>query len=923
VRASTGRARYCRLARILGVAAILLALISPAAMAEFGVAAFDAQLRNAEGGGYAQAGGHPYSFDTTIRFNTITHPTFGPRWPTEPVKDVVVDLPPGLLGNPQDIPRCEFEQLMSDSLHKCDVDSQVGTARVLTNILPFPDQAVYNMVPPPNVPARLGINFFGTPVVLDVKIRSGSDYGVSVVTHNVSEGLPIIALMVSIWGVPGDRGHDALRHCDTYFFLGCDSGLGLKPFLINTTSCPPAGSGTVTRVGVTSWFHPEVVKTASVTSHEPPGLGPDDFASPSPRAPEQFGPLQGPEGCATVPFKPTVQATPTPPGRAGMPSGFDFEVTLPQDGDNRPTTIAESHVRRAIIRLPEGVRVSPPSADGLDGCAPEEITIGTEEEPVCPGSSKVARVRIDTPVLDGPLEGSMYLATPHKNPSSTLLGLYLVAHGPGVTLKLPGRVDTDPETGQLTATFDNLPQLPFSKLHVEFDDGPHAPLVTPPKCGTYTTHAVLTGWNGKTVTSDSSFTISRNSRGEACSPLGFSPDLEAGMDTAIAGADGTFGLQLTRHDDDEELDALSVALPQGLLAHIRNVPLCKAALAAAGTCPESTRVGTVQSAAGAGAAPFWLPGRAYLGGPYKGAPFSLSVVVPAVAGPFDLGTVVVRSALRLDRRTAILRAVTDPLPRILEGIPLQIRALRVEIDRKHFTLNPTNCAPKRVRATVSSVDGSVARPSARFQVTGCNDLGFTPRMRLIVGGRGHTAAGARTPLTATLSQPAGQANLSSAEVTLPPALNARLDVITDACTPEEFQTGHCEEARAGTAVATTRLLKKPLRGAAYFVKQPAGQKGLPNLVVALRGQVDFDLYGDITTPGGFLRTTFASIPDVAVKSFTLKLQGGKRGSVGTVYNLCSAKGRHNSTAHLELEGQNGKRRVRNQPLVIKGCGRRG
>jgi hypothetical protein len=294
--------------------------------------------------------------------------------------------------------------------------------------------------------------------------------------------------------------------------------------------------------------------------------------------------------------------------------------------------------------------------------------------------------------------------------------------------------------------------------------------------------------------------------------------------------------------------------------------------------------------------------------------------VPAVAGPFDLGNVVVRAAIRVDRHTAALHVVSDPLPRILDGIPLQVRVVRVAIDRNHFVRNPTSCAPKRVSAQVGSVTGVVAHVGSRFQVGNCGALPLRPRMRFTVGSKGHTGAHASTPLTATLTQTPGQANLKSVGVTLPLLLSARLDVVNNACTRAQFDAGHCEAARAGSAVAVTPLLPHALRGGAYFVKDPHAPAGaLPNLIVALRGQVDFDLVGTITIPGGTrLSTTFATVPDVPITQFTLRLRSGSHGPVATTASLCGAAARR-ARAQVEFEAQTGKHISTGERLRVVGC----
>jgi hypothetical protein len=902
----------------------------------FGLDAFDGQVASdAAGDPFTQAGGHPFAASTSIDFNTISSsdpiPFFAVVSPVEATKDVLVDLPPGFIGNPTGTDQCTVPELAQTSGSPlCPPSSQIGTALVRINgqtthneLGPIP---VFNVVPPADVPARFGFNVAGTVVTLDARVRSGSDYGLSIDSVNVPEGLAIAGTSLTIWGVPADPSHLGDRACPGQLAPwqggpSCAVGTKLKAFLRNPTSCTAPGTGLPTTVHIDSWANPGRLDTegqadagdqswrsTTFVSHNPPGY---------PAPPTDWGSQQGPDGCDRVPFDPTLKATPGSPAKAGAPNGFSFDVTLPQT--DSPSAIGEGDLKKAVVTLPAGVRVSPAAADGLGACTPTEIALHSSADPTCPSSSNLGSLTIDTPLLAKSLTGSIYLATPNDNPFGTLIAIYLVAKGPGVIVKLPGQVAADPSTGQLTATFDNNPQLPFSNLHLQFKSGPRAALVTPDQCGTYTTHAVLTSWSGKVVSSDSSFSLSADGNGAPCPPEGFAPGFTAGVEDPVAGADSPFLLQLTRGDQDQRLGGLTVDMPTGLLGRIANAVLCPDGAANAGACLDGSRIGSVTVGAGAGSNPFYITaGRAYITGPYKGAPYGLSIVVPAVAGPFDLGNVVVRAAVFVDKATAQLKVVSDPLPTILQGIPLDVRDVRVVIDRPHFIVNPTSCAQKHVLGTVSSPQGAVAHVSSRFEVGDCASLPLAPKMTLTVGASGHTAAGVSTPLTATLTQTPGQSNLRSVSVTLPGTLNALLPVVNRACKLSEFEAGHCSaSARVGSAVAVTPLLRDPLRGSAYFVKNPA--RAIPDLMVALRGQVSLDLTGKVSIPGGKrLATRFDTIPDAPITKFTLRLVSGGNGPVGIVSNLCTAKSRA-TTAGLGFRGQNGKLVQVNQRLRINGC----
>jgi hypothetical protein len=898
---------------------------------DFGFDAFDGQVTaDVAGDPSTQAGGHPHAVSASFDFNTTTNsgPIIGDFWPVEPTKDVLVDLPPGFIGNPTGMPQCSAADLAHmvafTSEPLCPATSQVGTAIVRVNtgslnfvqvIGPVP---VYNVVPPPDVPARFGMNIDGTVVTLDAEVRSGGDYGLSINSTNIPEGLAVGGTTLTFWGVPSDPSHDALRACPNQpppFNGGptCQSGAPPTAFLRNPTSCTASGVGLPTTAHIDSWANPGVFKDATFFSHLPP-------AYPSP--PSDWGPRQGPTDCEKVPFDPKISAQPASPAQAGEPSGFNFDLSLPQSSD--PNTIGEADLKKAVVTLPAGMHVSPSSADGLGACTPAQIALHSNADPTCPDTSKIGTVRIDTPLLAQPLNGAIYLATPNDNPFGSLLAIYLTAHGPGVTVKLAGKVDADPSTGQLTTTFDDNPQLPFSDLHLEFKGGSRAPLVNPPACGTYPTHAELTSWSGKTVPADSSFTLSADGSGAPCPPPAqFAPGFLAGTANPVAGGDSPFELSLWRDDQDQQFKSLTVDMPSGVTGRIANAVLCPEGAAQAGTCADVSKIGNVTVGAGAGPAPFFITnGRAYITGPYHGAPFGLSIVVPAVAGPFDLGNVVTRAAIFVNPATAALRVVTDPLPTILQGIPLDIKEIRVSIDRPRFIVNPTSCAQKRVFGTIDSTGGMVGHGSARFQAGECANLQLNPRMTLTVGARGRTRGGVSTPLTATLTQTPGQANLRAVTVSLPTTLNALLPVLNRACTLAQFQAGACGAgARAGSAVAVTPLLRDPLRGSVFFVKNP--RRVLPDLMVALRGQVSIDLTGKVSvaTRTNRLTTRFDAIPDVPIGKFALRLVAGRNGPLGTTTNLCTAKARQ-ALASIGFRGQNGKLVQVQQRLRILGCARR-
>jgi hypothetical protein len=911
MRPATTAWSFCRTLIATVTALVVVAVSAASAQAGFGVAGFDGEVVNDVGGtpvAATQAGSHPDEASTTIDFNRIAMPTdLGiPLWmPDGPsVRRVTVDLPVGFVGNPTVAATCTDAQLMARSaLTECPLDSQVGIAEVkIDDNFSFSRFVqLWNMVPPDDAPAAFGFKVGGVPIHLRARVRSDTDMGLSVDVNNISQALPVFGTRITLWGVPASPLHDDVRGNCMNMFTGapngslCPSGAPQNAFLTNPTTC----NGPVeTSLRVTSWRGDTDART--FLTH--------DVGDPTR--------LLGPTGCDLLPFDPSLKVAPQT-RRASTPAGYTFDLAMPQS--ESATDLAQSHLKRVVVTLPKGVSVSPPSAEGLGACPDAQAGFGTMRAPECPDASKIGSVTIDTPLLGEPLQGSVYLLKPQPG---NLIRLMIAAQGPGVVIKLYGETHPDKVTGQVTATFDNNPQLPFTNLRLVFKNGPRSPLVNPSECGRYTTSTEFTAWNGKTATASSTFDVTQKSDGSACAPQAFNPSFTAGMLNAAAGSSGTFSLTFGRGDNDQFLNDVTVDMPQGLTGVLAAVTPCAEAQAAAGACGEESRVGSVTSGAGAGTNPLYLPGRVYLTGPYKGAPLGLSIVVPAIAGPFDLGVVAVRSALFVDKNTAALRVVADPFPRILEGIPLQIRTINVKIDKPDFMLNPTNCAAKTISGRIGSIDGAAADRSSRFQVGSCSALPFKPKMTLKVGAKGRTKPGITVPFETVVSMTKGQANIRSVRVNLPDNINARLPVINrNACPFDQYQAGDCPASLAiGSATAVTPLLRDPLRGLAYFVRNPA--RRIPDLVVSLKGQVDVDLTGKVSIPPDLtLATTFDTVPDVPITKFRLKLNAGRSGPIGTIGNLCSARIRKGMNAKLLFKGQNGKAIARTQAMQIAGCAR--
>jgi hypothetical protein len=883
------------------------------AIPDFGLATFDGAV-TADGAGtpFTQAGGHPYAVSTSIDFNTITNPNpfIGMLWPVAAPKDVLVDLPPGLVGNPTAAAECTTGELANIGAKPlCAPASQVGVAMVRLNSLiggvvlgPVP---VYNMVPPPYEPARFGFNIAGTVVSLDASVRSNTDYGLSVNAPDISEGLAIAGTSLTFWGVPSESSHDAERACAGEIPPAsggptCAAGTSPHAFLRIPTSCSSPGTGVLTSAYADSWADPARQDafgrpdqsdprwtTASFTSHLPPGY---------PRASVDWGPPQGPTGCDNVPFNPLLDGQPVI-SKASSPTGFVFDLSLPQSDD--PGSIGESDLKKAVVTLPAGVRVSPSSADGLAGCSSAQIALRSTADATCPDASKLGSMEIDSPLLDVPLIGSIYLARPFDNPFGSLLAVYLVASAKGVVIKVPGEVRTDPSTGQITATFDNNPQLPFTRVHMVFNGGPRAPLTLPGTCGSHTTRAVLTGWNGKVVNTTSTFTVSGDGHGSPCPSPKFAPGFTAGTQNPIAGGYSPFGLQLTRTDDDGEFSALSsLSLPKGLLANVASVTTrCTIEQADAHSCPTASHIGEVTAGAGAGTSPFYVGGDVYLTGPYKGNPFGIAVIVHAQAGPFDLGYVVVKGAIQIHDDGSVTVA-TDPFPTILQGIPLQIRDVRVNLDRPRFMFNPTSCNPMSIDGRVVSTDNQQAGVSSRFQVGECANLTFKPSFTVSTAGKTSKANGASlhvhvgTHEGPTSAGAPGESNIAKVDVQLPVVLPARLPTLQKACTAAQFgadPAGCPVGSFVGTAIAHTPILSSPLSGPAILVSH--GGQAFPDLVLVLQGEgVRINLTGHTQIKKGITYNHFETVPDAPVSSFDLTLPAGPHGVLTTDVpgrNLCA------------------------------------
>jgi hypothetical protein len=899
--------------------------------AEAGFQEFRVDATDLEGLPSTGADSHPYQYTSTFAVNTALAPPGAPV-PFVPargdLKDIDVKLPPGLLGNPTAIGRCPLAVFNASPAGQCPADSVVGIASVrqLEGAGQLTTVPLYNLVPPKGMPAQLGFQpAVGLPAYIDTRLRSEGDYGVTASLRNTIQAKRVTAASVTFWGTPAATSHDRLRgRClnqiggGSSLSLGdCPAEIPAKPFMRMPSSCE---SELRTTMSFNTWAEPGAFLEALFT--EP-----------------------APTGCEAPPFEPTIDAEPTT-NVADAPSGLHFDLHLPQKENEDPEGLGEADLRDATVTLPPGLLVNPSSADGLDGCSPAEIGLTTPvgqtntsfsaDPPNCPDASKVGDVEVHTPLVDHPLPGSVYLANPQENPFNSLIAIYIVVDDPqaGVVVKLAGKVTPDPVTGQLTTTVDGSPQTPFEDFEFDFFKGARAPLRTPATCGTHTATTSLKPWTapafGPNATPSSSFEITQAPGGGSCPTSAGaqpnSPSLEAGTQSPAAGAYSPFSLRLARADGSQEINGLDLTLPPGLTGRLAGLSYCSdGALAAAASksgkaeqgsssCPGTSELGTVTVAAGAGPTPYHASGKAYLAGPYKGAPISMAVITPAVAGPFDLGTVVVRAALQLDPETARIKAVSDPIPSILQGIPLDVRSIDLRVDRPDFTLNPTSCEPFAFSGQALTVLGQSSALAQRFQVGNCAGLAFKPKLDLRL--KGGTKRTDHPQLTATLKMPPKGANIAEASVALPRSVFLDQANIRTICTRVQFAVNACPKGSVyGYAKAWTPLLDQPLEGPVYL---RSSDNLLPDLVADLNGQIHVVLHGRTDSIKGGIRNTFEGVPDAPASKFTLTLKGGKRGLLVNSRNIC--KGENRATAIFTA--QSGKVSDLRPPLKAK-CGGKG
>jgi hypothetical protein len=943
-----------RLAPIL--ACLLLVVLGTAgpARAEFGFpsgpAGFSTTASAIGGGPATLAGSHPETLGIEIAFNLGPESEGQPGVPFSDgdVKDLRIDLPPGLIENPTVVPACsqvDFHSPRSSpygpslSGESCPDESQIGTIALHTGGLTryF---GLFNLTPAPGHPSRFGASPFGSPLVFSTSPRQvGGEYGLSLESRNLSQLYDLTGVELEIWGVPWGASHDG-RRGDCLNESGAGSPHGLCPIDFNKQSHSTWAYLTLP----SDCSAPLSFSLAADSWQQPGGYLPNGDPDLS-QAAWKHTEFQSPalQDCGGLGFFATATVKPTT-NFVSSPTGLAFHLDVNQAELRALNGRLASRVKQAVVALPAGLTINPSVGAGLGACTPAQFGAETPSSAPgagCPNPSKIGLVTLETPLFDGVLTGSLFIAKPFENPFGSPYALYFVAKSPerGLIVKVAGKLEADPATGRLTATFDNLPQLPYTNLKVDFREGQRAPLVSPATCGTHTAQIALHPWTNPeaTVQQASSFALTRGiTSGGACPAAGtepFAPGVNAGTLNSNSGSYTPFYLRLTRADYEQELTTYSTALPPGLLGSIAAVPFCpdaaiEAAKSRTGTaelqspsCPAASEIGHTYSGYGVGLAPAYAPGRFYLAGPYRGAPLSVVAVNSAIVGPFDLGTIVIRSAVRVDSHSAQVAldsSSSDPIPHIFAGIPLHLRDVRVYIDRPNFMLNPTNCSPLSIASTMTGSRAPFTNPrdavvtgTVPYQVSSCSERGFAPSLAL--GLKGGTTRGNYPTLKAVMTSRPGDANLASAAVTLPPSLFLAQNHIGDICTRVQFSADACPPRSViGSARAETPLMAEPMEGSVYL---RSSDNLLPDLVAVLRGRgVRIVVEGRIDSSHGGIRATFAGLPDAPVSKFTMTIFGGrKRGILVNSDNLC----RSSQPAVARMIGQNNAGVVLKPKLIVK------
>jgi hypothetical protein len=907
------------------MAILLLTIFSESASANAPVKFFEVTTST------TQAGGHPDIFSEYKVGNRVSQGAPIPCVCNE-ARTVIQNFPAGVIGAPQTLPRCTRVQLADG---RCPVDSQVGVVAVIlgddltasgsNGYLIF---SLYSMVPNSDQAAVFAFTINGVPVYSVVSARTGSDYGLRVTTSGLPRLFPLFGTNIYLWGVPALPSHDALRFGPDnqgvirLCTLGPSSIGDPRPYL-REGKVPPVEVCPEPATDPHASSSPPIPFLSNPTTCSGPLATTLDTEAYDHGIAHAVTPFPAITGCDQLSFNPSLSAKPTTT-ESDSASGLDVDLKVPQFVS--ATTPSPSQIKATTITLPEGFSINPNAADGKSTCSDLEAHFGSEEAATCPEHAKIGTLTIDSSALPAPLPGYLYLGETKPGDRYRVI---LAADGFATHIKIAGSAIPDPKTGKLVLSFPDLPQSPLTEFNLHVFGSERGLLATPTRCGTYAVNTTFTPWDN--LLSDQSatqfFTIDHGPGGAPCpsTPRPFSPSFEAGSTGNTAGAHSAFAVDIERPDGAQNLSGLTITTPPGFSATLKGIPYCpESAIATLSdtaysglaeqvtpACPAASQVGTAITGAGAGSRPLHVAGKAYLAGPYKGAPLSLVVVIPAVSGPYDLGNVAVRAALQVDPVTAQVTAISDPLPQILEGIPLRTRTIQVDLNRPNFTLNPTNCDPFSIEAAIRGDEGATQIRSSSFQAANCARLPYGPKLALRFSGGmkrlGHPA------IQATFTATPGEANSKAVSVLLPKGQlldNAHIGTV---CTRVSFANETCPDGSLiGTATATTPLLDQPLAGNVYLRSNPEHE--LPDLTIDFKGQIDFTLSGHIDSIKERFRTRFEAVPDVPVSSFSLRLAGGSKGLLRNSESLCAKTRR----ATVKMTGQNGAT-VNAAPVLQTAC----
>lgn len=930
---------------LLAAVAGALALTPAVASAAFGISSFSASVSTSQAGAHA---------DVTTAFD-LNAEVLGN--PIGQLRNAEVTLPPGVIGNPNAIERCSIGSLESFA---CGRGSQVGvlglrilscegvsapliteaeagattlsvedaesfcseekdgeragtitigsgasaeeaqvasvvndtTLQLLTPLVRSHSVGetithiaktttatipLYNVEPSQGHLATFAASLLLADVFVQVNLKS--DGRLTATIGESSTLLDIQGATLTLWGVPAAAGHNAERCNELTYECGASPNEATA-FLTNPSDCATTGD---TELNVSSWQG---------------GTATSSTAFPSMT------------GCEALSITPSLMVTPTTT-QPDTPAGYEVTVRVPQE--ERPYELATPTLAKISVTLPDGTSLSPGVTNGLVACTDASLAAS-----ICPSASRIGTAEVDTPLLNEHLLGGIFIGTPT---AAEKYRVFVSVSADNTTVNLEGRAEANETSGQVTAIFADLPQLPVSKLRLDFYGGPTAAFANPRTCGLATSTSQITSYAGQTATPSSAFTVSAGGEGATCASLPFAPAFTAGTTLPLAGRFTPLTLALAREDGQQELSSLTAQLPPGLLAVLSQVPPCVEPQASTGQCPASSQIGTVTLAAGAGTAPLHLSGSVYLTGRYMGAPFGLSIAVPATVGPFDFGTIAFRAQILVSSSDMHLTIVSDPLPQVITGIPLRLRNINLIIGRSGFVLNPTNCDRQPIDATITSTNGAIASASVPFAVAGCSSLPFDPRLDVST----HAAAkswGSGASLAVQITMPAGpEANISSVKIALPVQLRPRLTTIQDACAAKTFDAhpASCPAgALIGTATVRTSLLSSALVGSVILVARTAG--ALPELAAVLEAQgIQFVLHGLISISSiETITADFREMPDVPLSLFRLSLRSGRHSLLGPIAKLCESA----LIAPYTITGQNRDTVSETAHVAVDGCRRR-